>query len=174
MSNVPVQVEPIKPDYGIDEKAMKDIASRLYRIDADQFLMMTDYENFSQNVLGPRSFVMCKLWKKILAGKKHSHGICKLTSMTSHEIRQLGAKVPTITEKFKLCRLNPPPEGKWLKDMEMLKRALDNEESFIRHLWEDRKAVEQYKEQGVIDFIDFLIRCHKNYCFLIRIHLEKE
>lgn len=69
-------------------------------------------------------------------------------------IRGLGAKVPTITECLKCTRLPMPPEGKWLNWKDMVQRCLKNEETFIKHLMEDRKRCLESKDDVGEDLID--------------------
>jgi hypothetical protein len=119
--------------------------------------------NYHLNVVGPRSAMLCDLFKE------QSVQINAMVDKVGRHIRAIGYKVPILTELIRINRLNNPPvhscvplllttllfsfanqrttlnasctqEGTWPDENGMLEVLLTNHETIIRNICNDRCA----------------------------------
>ena len=78
-----IQFEPSAPNYGLDRNAVKEVASVLWALAADQAILGENSFNFHSNVLGARAKQLRKLFES--QGKE----CMKNTKKTSKLIRNV-------------------------------------------------------------------------------------
>lgn len=162
-----VQCQSITPNLGLDKQSCEVAGRILNNVMADQFVIGAKTLNYSFNVIGPRSYELHQVFEC------QAKEIMALGVKTGFQIRSLGHKVPTLTEKLKLVRIELPKEGDWPAEEQMVRILLDDHERFVQNCCRDLEALKQVKDKVTKDFLMDNIKCHRVMAHYLRDLLER-
>jgi len=143
-------------------------ADALLRISADLCVLFAKAHNYRYNVVGSRAHQLCGLFKEL------SCCLAKDANRVEKQIRGLGHRVPTITEKLELVRIDIPAKGEWPDQDKMLHILRDDIKSMLNFFSEDRGRVAKVKDHAVEDLLTELQRSFRVMLWKICANMVRE
>jgi len=99
-------MQNIVPNVGLGERESKEVGNDLIKIFSDEFMLSTTATNFAYNVLGSRHEILRKFFCHL--GKK----FCNSAHRIGEQLRELGFRVPNVSEIWEFARIEPLKEKK--------------------------------------------------------------
>jgi starvation-inducible DNA-binding protein len=160
------QVQNLVPKLGIDERVSKGAAESLVQLFADELNLQFKTWNLSYNIVGPRFSQM----RELLC--ENTKCLKEITDNVSIQIRNLGHRVPMVTEVIRMSKIEQP-KSDFVDEDYVLQTLLKDHETILQNLFkEQEKLLTQVKEYIVQDFILDVIKQHRKMAWLLRSHLE--
>jgi len=160
------QVQSLVPHLGMDEKVTRSAAESLIQLFADEFALQFKTWNLSYNIVGPRFYQI----KEMLC--EQTNCLKKLSELTSVQIRNLGVRVPAVTEVLRISKIEPP-KSDFVDEDYVINSLLKDHETILQNLMREQdKLLTQVKEYIVQDFILDVIKAHRKMAWTLRSHLE--
>lgn len=156
----------MKPNIGISEAHLLEIAKRLNVLLADEFSLYAKTRNYHWNVTG-RSFSELHVF---FEGQYEQ--LDDIMDEVAERIRMLGHySLGSLNAFAKATRLVEGDDES--TSLKMIQNLLDDHETLIRELRNDINAIiDQYKDQGTGDFLTGLMEKHEKMAWMLRVYLE--
>jgi len=157
----------MKPKIGISEKNLKNSASNLEGVLADEMTLYIKTRKFHWNVAG-ESFMELH---KLLEGQYQQ--IEASIDAVAERINKLGSKtIGTMAEFIECSRLKEFPNT-YPSQKEMLKELLSDHETVIIQLRKDIElAADKNKDLVTADFLTGLMNLHETEAWILRRYLQ--
>jgi starvation-inducible DNA-binding protein len=157
----------MKPKIGISEKNLKNSASNLESVLADEMTLYIKTRKFHWNVAG-ESFMELH---KLLEGQYQQ--IEASIDAVAERINKLGSKtIGTMAEFIECSRLKEFPNT-YPSQKEMLKELLSDHETVIIQLRKDIElAADKNKDLVTADFLTGLMNLHETEAWILRRYLQ--
>ena len=157
----------MKPKIGISEKNLKNSASNLEGVLADEMTLYVKTRKFHWNVAG-ESFMELH---KLLEGQYQQ--IEASIDSVAERINKLGSKtIGTMAEFIECSRLKESPNS-YPSQKEMLKELLSDHETVITQLRKDIElAAGKNKDLVTADFLTGLMELHETDAWILRRYLQ--
>lgn len=157
----------MKPKIGISEKNLKNSASNLEGVLADEMTLYIKTRKFHWNVAG-ESFMELH---KLLEGQYQQ--IEASIDSVAERINKLGSKtIGTMAEFIECSRLKESPNS-YPSQKEMLKELLSDHETVIIQLRKDIElAADKNKDLVTADFLTGLMEIHETDAWVLRRYLQ--
>jgi starvation-inducible DNA-binding protein len=157
----------MKPNIGISDKHLKNIASLLSAILSDEMTLYIKTRKAHWNVTGESFMELHKLFEH------HYKQLEESIDEVAERIGKLGQKtMATMSEFIKHSSIKESP-GKYLSSKDMIQELLADHETVIIQL---RKDVEDcagaYKDAGTADFLTGLMEQHETTAWILRRYLN--
>ncbi|HEY6082820.1 MAG TPA: DNA starvation/stationary phase protection protein [Chitinophagaceae bacterium] len=153
----------MKPNIGIADKNLKNVATLLNELVADEYVLYTKTRRYHWNVQG----MYFNDLHKFFEGQYQQ--LDEIIDSTAERIRQLGHfALGTMNSFLKVTRLLETSEDK-LDAKGMLQNLLADHETIIRFLRENiGKCNDDYKDVGTGDYLTGLMEEHEKMAWMIR------
>ncbi len=153
----------MKPNIGIADKNLKNVATLLNELVADEYVLYTKTRRYHWNVQG----MYFNDLHKFFEGQYQQ--LDEIVDGTAERIRQLGHfALGTMNSFLKVTRLLETSEDK-LDAKGMLQNLLADHETIIRLLRENiGKCNDDYKDVGTGDYLTGLMEEHEKMAWMIR------
>lgn len=153
---------------GIESKDRQTVAKILYRVLADEYVLLVKTKNYHWNVVGSNFVELHKLFDD-------QYGqISVFADDVAERARALGEKtIGTMEEFLKFSNLRESP-GKYPQAQAMIESLLNDHETVIRELRKDLDACSaKYKDMGTSDFLTGLMEEHEKIAWMLRAYQQR-
>lgn len=153
----------MKPNIGLNDKALKGVTAILSETLATQVVLYTKLRKFHWNVYG-ESFM-----EYHLLFEEQYKTLEEAIDAVAERINKFGQNtIGTLTEFSKLSAVKESP-GKYPQSKEMLRELLADHETAIRFLREAiDKCDDDYKDKGTSDFLTDMMKEHETMAWKLR------
>jgi starvation-inducible DNA-binding protein len=157
----------MKPKIGISDKNLKNSASNLECVLADEMTLYIKTRKFHWNVCGESFMELHKLFE----GQYQQIEIS--IDAVAERINKLGSKtIGTMAEFMECTRLKESPNT-YPSQKEMLKELLNDHETVVTQLRKDIElATDKNKDLGTADFLTGLMEQHETNAWVLRRYLQ--
>lgn len=157
----------MKPNIGISEKNLKNSASLLSLVLANEMSLYIKTRKSHWNVTGQSFMELHKLFEEQYKGLEEA------IDEIAERIGKLGQKtIGTMNEFSKLSSIKEQP-GKYFSSKDMLKELLKDHETVIIQLRKDvDDCTNKYKDVGTADFLTGLMEHHETTAWVLRRYLN--
>jgi starvation-inducible DNA-binding protein len=156
----------MKPNLEISEKNLKEVATLLNTLLADEFVLYTKTRNAHWNIQGKSFLEMHKLFEE------QYHALEDIIDDVAERIRTLGHyAVATLRDYLKLTHLTEDDD--YSTQDSAVKTLLLANEVIIRIIRNEITPIaEKYKDLGTADFVTGLIEKHEKMAWMLRSYLS--
>ncbi|KAL6056993.1 hypothetical protein QOT17_015763 [Balamuthia mandrillaris] len=169
MTEFNLECQSIRPNIGMDERKCHECGDMLSKLIADEFVLFIKAINWRFNVMGKHKEMLKDLFKVQAETFR-----CNM-ELASKEMRNLGYRVPHVTEKLYLTRISPSPKDKWPDEITMIRILLEDSERVLLYLRRDAKRLDEELEvPDLAEFYAWILRVHKEMAKKLRAHLEEK
>jgi len=161
---LPIQLEQCKPTF-LPENALRECGTELIKVYNDVKILNLKVWTYHVNVLGPRAFMYCNLFKDV------SHLIWLDVERIARQIRAYGIRVPWIQEVINNTRIDLDKEGDWPSEHDMLCNILTDFENLLKYVPESRRKVEKI-DPVLEDFLSDVEKRFRAVTFKLRAHAQ--
>lgn len=160
-----VKAEMENLNIGLSDKVREQIASLLFKLLSDEFVVYVKARNYHWNVVGPNFKELHEFFQKIY--EELNDEIDEI----AERIRALGLKVPANMKNF-LSETNLTETTEFLSDKQMLESLLNDYESIIKNLREYISVASSNKDEGTANFLSDMIESKEKTAWMLRASLE--
>jgi len=155
------------PNIGITGQNRKAIANQLSKILADEFVLYSKILKFHWNIEGP-DFHTVHLYLETLYQEQQT-----IVDNVAEKIRIVGHYVPaTLKDYLELTHLTEETKG-GNDSQSIFAELLEDYESIIIFLREEIQPIsDQWKAEGISDYITGLMEQHEKTAWMLRSHLK--
>jgi starvation-inducible DNA-binding protein len=157
----------MKPNIGISDKNMQQVASLLSSVLADAVVLYTKTRKFHWNVNGESFMEIHKLFED------HYKQLEEAIDEVAERISKLGSSVIGTMKEFLGAASLKESVGKYPARMEMIKELLNDHETVIKAI---RKGIDdcdkKYSDAGTADFLTGLMEQHETIAWTLRRYLN--
>lgn len=155
------------PNIGITDQNRKAIANQLSKILADEFVLYSKILKFHWNIEGP-DFHTVHLYLETLYQEQQT-----IVDNVAEKIRIVGHYVPaTLKDYLELTHLTEETKG-GNDSQSIFAELLEDYESIIIFLREEIQPIsDQWKAEGISDYITGLMEQHEKTAWMLRSHLK--
>lgn len=163
---LPQKPERMKPDIGIADAHLKEIASELNKVLADEHVLYTKLRNYHWNVEGSNFMEMHDFYQS------QYEELEAVIDELAERVRMLGyLATGRLKDYVKDTRLHEPEST--TDASEQLQNLLTDHEVIIKNL---RKFITQledkYNDAGTADFVTSLMKMHEKMAWFTRAYLK--
>ena len=157
----------MKPNIGISEKNLKQSASLLSTVLADEMTLYIKTRKAHWNITGESFMELHKLFENQYKSLEES------IDEVAERIGKLGHKtIGTMTEYLKVSRIKEHP-GKYFSSKDMIKELLKDHEIIICELRKDvKECSDKLNDIGTADFLTGLMEQHETISWILRRYLN--
>ena len=155
------------PYIGITAENRQAIANQLSKILADEFVLYSKTLNFHWNIEGP-DFHSVHLYLETLYEQQQ-----KIIDTIAEKIRMIGHYVPASLKNYsEMSHLTEKTKGK-NHSHSIFSELLEDHESIIVFIRKEiRPIADQWKAEGISDYITGLMEQHEKTAWVLRSHLK--
>lgn len=156
----------MKTNIGISEKNLKNVATLLNELLADEYVLYTKTRRYHWNVQG----MYFNDLHKFFEGQYEQ--LDEIIDSAAERVRHLGHfALGTMSSFLKAAHLLETSEEK-LDAKGMLHNLLEDHETVVRLLREDIEKCNDYKDAGTADYLTGLMEEHEKMAWMLRAFLS--
>lgn len=157
----------MKTNIDISEKKLKDIATLLNTLLADEYLLYTKTRNAHWNIQGNNFMELHKFFES------QYDALDIIIDDTAERVRALGHfALGSLKDFLKVARLSEQNDD-FTDQKHILQTLLEDHESIIRSLRKDVTVIgDELKDLGTADFITGLMEQHEKMAWMLRSYLQ--
>ena len=157
----------MKPNIEISKDNMKEVATFLNTLLADEFILYTKTRNAHWNIQGKSFSELHKFFES------QYDLLDIITDDTAERVRSLGHfTLGSLKDFLKVARLSEQNDDFTDQD-HIIQTLLEDHESIIRSLRKDITIInEKFKDIGTADFMTGLMEKHEKMAWMLRSHLQ--
>ena len=156
----------MKPDFEIADNKLKEVATLLNTLLADEYILYTKTRNAHWNIQGKNFSELHKFFE----GQYESLDI--IIDNTAERVRALGHfALGTLKDFLQVARLSEQND-KFSDQNTIIQSLLTDHESIIRFLCKDIIIASECKDLGTADFMTGIMEHHEKMAWMLRSYLQ--
>ena len=156
----------MKPDFEIADNKLKEVATLLNTLLADEYILYTKTRNAHWNIEGKNFSELHKFFE----GQYESLDI--IIDNTAERVRALGHfALGTLKDFLQVTRLSEQND-KFSDQNSIIQTILTDHESIIRFLCKDIIIATECKDLGTADFMTGIMEQHEKMAWMLRSYLQ--
>jgi starvation-inducible DNA-binding protein len=156
----------MKPDFEIADSKLKEVATLLNTLLADEYILYTKTRNAHWNVEGKNFSELHKFFE----GQYESLDI--IIDNTAERVRALGHfALGTLKDFLQVKRLSEQNDN-FSDHNSIIQTLLTDHESIIRFLYKDIVITAECKDLGTADFMTGIMEQHEKMAWMLRSYLQ--
>ncbi|MGB3238256.1 MAG: Dps family protein [Geitlerinemataceae cyanobacterium] len=160
-----MQIQPMKVDIGIDEKARAQITEGLSRVLADTYTLYLKTHNFHWNVTGPMFQTLHLMFEE------HYNELALAVDEIAERIRALGFTAPGSYSAY--SQLTSIPESTEVPPAkEMIKQLVEGHEAVVKTARSIFPTADEAHDEPTADLLTQRMQVHEKTAWMLRSLLE--
>ncbi len=157
----------IKTNIEISDANLKESATLLNTLLADEFVLYTKTRNAHWNIQGPGFYELHKFFED------QYDELAGMIDEVAERVRQLGHfAIGTLKDFIAITRMSES-NYEFSNQQQIVRTLLEDHETIIRILRRDAGQVsDKYKDMGTSDFMTGLMEKHEKMAWMLRAHLN--
>jgi len=157
----------MKPNIEISENNLKEVATLLNTLLADEYVLITKTRNAHWNVQGQNFMELHKLFEG------QYEAVDNIIDEVAERIRTLGHfAIASLKDFLKVTHLTEQDDD-FTDQKKIIQTLLNTNEVIVRTLRNDIVAVgEKYKDLGTADFLTGILKHHEKTAWMLRAYLS--
>ena len=157
----------MKPNIEISESNLKEVATLLNTLLADEFVLYTKTRNAHWNAHGPGFMELHKLFES------QYEALDDIIDEVAERVRTLGHfTVASLKDYLKLTHFTEEDDD-FTNQSKSIRTLLDGHETLARVLRNDITATDQkFKDAGTTDFLTGILKHHEKAAWMLRSYLS--
>jgi starvation-inducible DNA-binding protein len=156
----------MKPDFEIADNKLKEVATLLNTLLADEYILYTKTRNAHWNIQGKNFSELHKFFES------QYEPLDIIIDNTAERVRALGHfALGTLKDFLQVARLSEQNDN-FSDQNNIIQTLLTDHESIIRSLYKDIITAAEFKDLGTADFMTGIMEQHEKMAWMLRSYLQ--